>query len=81
MKLRELMNICHQNLLHAQELQKQVHYKRVKSCNYALDEKIWLNNKHIKTKQNQKLKVKFFEPFGMLHPIEKQIYKLKLPEK
>ena len=29
-KLRELMSVCHQNLLHAQDFQMQVHIKRVK---------------------------------------------------
>ena len=30
-ELRELMEVCYQNLLHAQELQKRVHDKKVKS--------------------------------------------------
>ena len=54
-KLRELMNVYCQNLLHAQNLQKQVYDKGVKSWCYAPGEKILLNNKHIKRKRNWKL--------------------------
>ena len=39
-----------------------------------------LNNKYIKTKQNRKLKTKFFEPFKVLHPVEKQVYKLEISQ-
>lgn len=63
MELRELINICRQNLLHAQDLQKQTYDKGVKLWKYALIEKIWLNSKHIKIKPNWKLEVKFFELF------------------
>lgn len=38
-----------------------------------------MNNKFIKTKQNHKLKFKYFEPFWVLHLIENQAYKLELP--
>ena len=40
-----------------------------------------MNSKYIKTKQNQKLKPKFFGLFQVLHPVGKQAYKLKLPKK
>ena len=40
-----------------------------------------MNSKYIKTKQNQKLEVKFFKPFQVLHPVGKQAYKLQLPKK
>lgn len=63
MKLRELINFCHQNILHTQDLQKQAHNKWIKLWSYVLDKKVWLNRKHIKIKKNQKLKAKFFEPF------------------
>lgn len=44
-ELWELMEVCYQNLLHVQKLQKGVHNERVKSCSYALGKKIWLNSK------------------------------------
>ena len=70
-ELRELINIYYQNLLHAQDLQKQVHDKGVKLQNYALSKKVWLNSKYIKTKKNQKLKAKFFGPFRVFHLVGK----------
>ena len=75
------MEICQQNLLHAQELQKRAHDKGVKPQSYAPGEKVWLNSKYIKTKRNQKLEAKFFGPFQILHPVGKQAYKLDLPTK
>ncbi len=75
------MEVCCQNLLHAQELQKRAHDKGVKSRSYAPGEKVWLNNKYIKTKRNQKLESKFFGPFRVLHAVVKQAYKLELPAK
>ena len=39
-KLRELMDIYQQNLLHAQELQKKAHDKSMKSQSYVPREKI-----------------------------------------
>ena len=75
------MNICQQNLLHAQELQKKVHDKGVKPQSYIPGEKVWLNSKYIKIKQNRKLETKFFGPFRILYPVGKQVYKLDLPTK
>ena len=80
-ELRELMIVCRENLYHAQELQKQAHDKGVKPGSYIPGEKDWLNNKYIKTKRNRKLKAKFFGLFQVLHPIEKQAYKLELLKK
>ncbi len=40
-ELRELMEVCCQNLLHAQELQKKAHDKGVKSRSYTLGKKVW----------------------------------------
>ena len=80
-ELRELMEICQQNLLHAQELQKRAYDKGIKPRSYASDEKVWLNSKYIKTKRNQKLEAKFFGLFQILHLVEKQAYKLYLPIK
>ena len=62
-ELRKLINVSSENLLHAQDVQKQAHDKRVKSWRYAPGEKIWLNSKYIKTKKNRKLKAKFFRSF------------------
>ena len=61
-ELRELIEICCQNLLYIQELQKRAHNKGVKSQSYALAEKVWLNSKYIKTKKNKKPESKFFRP-------------------
>ena len=40
-----------------------------------------MNNKYLKTKQNRKVEAKFFELFQILHPVEKQAHKFKLPKK
>ncbi len=80
-ELRELMEVCYQNLLYAQELQKRAHDKGVKSRSYAPGEKVWLNSKYIKTKRNKKLESKFIEPFRVLYIVGKQEYKLELPTK
>ena len=81
LELWKLMRVCCKNLFHAQKLQKRAHNKGVKFKSYALGNKVWLNSKYIKIKQNQKLEVKFFGPFQILHPVEKQVYKLELPKK
>ena len=62
-EFQELMTVCRKNLHHAQKLQKEAHDKVVKPRNYAPGDKVWLNNKYIKTKQNRKIEAKFFEPF------------------
>ena len=62
-ELKKLMEVCCQNLLHAQELQKRANNKGVKNRSYALSQKIWLNSKYIKTKRNKKLINKFFGLF------------------
>ncbi len=80
-ELRELMTVCQDNLFYAQELQKQANDKGVKPRSYALSDKVWLNSKHIKTKQNRKLEAKFFGQFRVQHPVGKQAYKLELPRK
>ena len=80
-KLRELMTVYQKNLQHAQELQKQAYNKGVKPRSYVFGNKVYLNSKYIKTKQNRKLEAKFFEPFWVLHAVGKQAYKLKLPKK
>ena len=80
-ELRELMDICQQNLLHTQKLQKKAHDKGVKPQSYAPREKVWLNSKYITIKWNQKLEAKFFGLFQILHLVGKQAYKLDLPTK
>ncbi len=80
-KLRKLIVIFCQNSVHTQKLYKRAYDKWVKNCSYALSEKIWLNRKYIKTKQNQKPKNKFFGLSQVLYTVEKQVYKLELPTK
>ena len=80
-KLRELMTVCRENLHHVQKLQKRAHNKGVKPRSYAPGNKVWLNSKYIKTKQNRKLEAKFFGPFQVLHLVSKQACKLELPKK
>ena len=75
-ELQELMTVCQENFHHAQELQKQVHDKGVQPKSYAPGNKIWLNSKYIKTKQNWKLKAKFFRLFWVLDLVSKQAYNL-----
>ncbi len=80
-ELRKLMEVCCQNFLYTQELQKRTHNKGVKSRSYASGEKVWLNSKYIKMKRNKKLENKFFGPFRVLHVVGKQAYKRELPAK
>ena len=80
-ELRDLMSVCKKNIQHAQELQKQYQDKHAKPRSYAPGEKVWLNSKYIKTKQDRKLEAKFFGSFRVLHPVGKQAYKLELPKK
>ena len=77
-KLKELMIIYQNNLHYAQKLQKRAHDKGVKPRSYTSGKKTLLNSNYIKTKQNHKLEAKFFEPFWVLHPVRKQVYKLEL---
>ena len=51
-KLKKLMTVCQKNLHHAQELQKQAHNKGVKPKSCTTEDKVWLNSKYLKTKQN-----------------------------
>ncbi len=75
-----LMAVCRENLQHAQKLQKRYYDKHMKFQSYAPGDKVWLNSKYIKTKQNWKLEVKFFETFRVLYSVGKQAYKLELPK-
>ena len=77
-ELRELMIVCRENIYHTQKLQKTAHDKGLKPRSYAFGNKIWLNSKYIKIKQNQKFETKFFRSFWVLYPVGKQAYKLEL---
>ena len=70
-ELQNLIATYQQNFHHTQNLQKQAYIKEIKSQNYAPDNKICLNSKHFKIKQNCKLKAKFLGFFQVLHPIDK----------
>ena len=70
-ELQKLMTVYRKTFHHAQN-QKQARNEAVKPKSYALGNKVWLNSKYIKTKQNCKLKAKFFGPFQVLHLIGNQ---------
>ena len=61
-ELKELMEVCCQNLFYAQELQKRAHDKKIKSRSYIPGKKVRPNSKYMKTKKNKKLENKFFRP-------------------
>ena len=44
------MIVCQNNFHHPQKLSKQAYDKGAKPKSYALEDKIWLNSKYIKTK-------------------------------
>ena len=73
-----MVTVCWENLHDTQELQKRAYNKGVKPRSYTPNDKVWLNNKYIKTKRNSKLEAKFLGPFQALHLVEKQAYKLEL---
>ena len=75
------MAACQQNLYHAQKLQKRANNKGVKPQSYVPGQKVWLNSKYFKTKQNHKLKAKFLGLFWVLHLVGKQAYKFELAKK
>ena len=62
-KLKELIIVCKKIFYYNQKLQKRAYNKGVKPKNYVLSNKIWLNSKYIKIKQNQILETKFFRSF------------------
>ena len=75
------MNIYCKNLFYTQKLQKRAYNKGVKTRSYNSSNKVWLNSKYIKTKQNRKLEAKFFGLFQVLYLVKKQVYKLELLKK
>ena len=80
-ELRELIIVYRKNFYYAQKFQKQAYNKDVKPKSYDFYNKIWLNSKYIKTKQNWKLKVKFFRLYQIFHLVRKKAYKLELSRK
>lgn len=80
-ELRNLILIYQQNLFYTQKLQKQVYDKGIKFQSYILGEKIWLNSKYFKIKENRNFNTKFFNLFRGFHLVSKQAYKLKLNRK
>ena len=80
-ELQKLMIVWQKHLHYAQEFQKRAHNKSVKLKSYTADDKVWLNSKYLKTKQNRKLEAKFFGLFQVLHSVGKQTYKLELIKK
>lgn len=72
LKLRDFIETCWKNLHHTQKLQKYANNKSVRAKSYASNDKIRLNSKYIKTKQNPKLEAKFFAPFWVLYQVKKQ---------
>ena len=77
-ELKKLMIAYRKNLHHAPELQKRAYHKDVKPRSNAPDDNVWLNSKYIKTKENWKLKAKFFRSFQVLYLVKKQANKLEL---
>ena len=59
MELKKLMIVYYQNLYYTQKLQKQAHNKGTQSKSYFSSDKIWLNSKYIKIKQNRKLELSY----------------------
>ena len=75
------MIVCRENLYYTQELEKQAHNKGIKPRSYTSNDKVWLNSKYIKTKQNRNWKAKFFGLFWVFYLVGKQAYKLELSRK
>ena len=70
-KLKNLMTLYRENLYHTQKLEKRAYNKSVKPRGYTPGNQVWLNNKYIKTKWNQKLEANFFGPFQVLYSVNK----------
>lgn len=70
-KFNHLMTIYCEKLHHAKIFLKKAYNKNIWPKSYASGDKLWLNNKYIQIKQNQKLKAKFFKPFLVLQPVDK----------
>lgn len=77
-ELQNLISIYKTNLEYTQNFQQRYHDKYAQPRSYVSRDKVWLNSKYIKIKQNCKLNFQFFGLFLVLHPVEKQVYKLKV---
>ncbi len=62
-EVREVMTVYKKNLHHTQKLQKRANDQVMKPRRYTPSNKVGLNSKYIKTKQNCKLKAKCFGLF------------------
>ena len=80
-EFKEFRVIYWENLKYTQDFQKEIYNNGTKPKSYAHNDKIWLNSKYIKIKQNWKLKSKFFRLFWVLYLLKKEVYKLKLLKK
>lgn len=58
-KSQKLITMYTKNFYYTLKLQKLAHNKIIKSKSYVFENKVLLNSKYIKTKQNHKLKAKF----------------------
>lgn len=63
LQLSKLILVYQNNFFYAQKFHKQVNDQGIKLKNFAFNDKIWLNGKYIKIKQNLKLVIKFFGLF------------------
>ena len=62
-KLQKLIKVFCKNLYYNKKLQKKDYDNGIQLKSYVFSNKIWLNSKYFKTKQNRKLEIKVFEPF------------------
>ena len=66
----------------AQKAQAKYYNKKHISHTFKARDKVYLNSKNIKlTHSSKKLNYKYYEPFEIEKPVEKQAYQLKLSEK
>lgn len=79
-ELRQLIAVLKDELVDAQRSQARFKDKRSTARTYNRGDMIWLNAKNIKTKRNNKLKHRLFEPFKILDTHDPNAYKLALPD-
>ena len=79
--LDNLMEVCNEALLAAQQHQKTFVDKHSKPIQFAVGDYVWLRGKNIRTKRNRKLEWKAFGPFEILKKHGDQAYKLDLPKR